>query len=78
MAEEIPTPSSIDEVDTLIQRLYDPGTPSELVPRVQAKLVELQKSEDGWRMGDALLSRPDPNVRFFGCLTLTVKLNSDW
>lgn len=78
MAEQIPTPSSIPEVEALIQRLYQPGIPPDLVSRIQAKLVELQRSDDGWQLADTLLGSADTTVRYFGCLTFTVKLNADW
>jgi len=57
--------------------LYLPG-PSKLVANIQEQLQQLQKSKDGWQMADQLLASSDVNVRYFGALTFTVKINSDW
>ena len=61
----------------LIHRLYQPGVPEEL-SRIQDILQDVQRSPDGWQLADSLLERQDQHVRFFGALTFTVKLNSDW
>ena len=45
---------------------------------MQDILQRVQRSADGWKLADALLGNPDPQVQFFGALTFTVKLNSDW
>ncbi|QIW99838.1 hypothetical protein AMS68_005356 [Peltaster fructicola] len=65
-------PQSIADVESLIKRLYTPGEQHVVI---QQQLQDLQKSPDGWQLGDALLSSTDVNVRFFGALTFTVKLN---
>ncbi|KAH0538598.1 hypothetical protein FGG08_004799 [Glutinoglossum americanum] len=69
--------TSINEVEQLVKRLYLPGTPWEIAG-IQETLQRLQRSPDGWQLADTLLSRDDDKVRFFGALTFTVKLNSDW
>lgn len=74
--ESINAPQSIAEVEQLVKRLYQPGNP-ELIATIQHQLQQLQKSNDGWQLADALLSSEDVNVRFFGALTFTVKLNND-
>ena len=75
--ELVPEPTSLVEVENLIKALYIPSN-QELVPNIQSKLQLLQKSSDGWQLADALLNSDDDKVRFFGALTFTVKLNSDW
>ncbi|KAF2142854.1 uncharacterized protein K452DRAFT_357923 [Aplosporella prunicola CBS 121167] len=73
----VATPTSIAEVEDLVKRLYlhpDPRT----IGQIEKELQKLQKSEQGWILADALLSSDDLNVRFFGALTFTVKLTSDW
>ncbi|KAI9677472.1 MAG: hypothetical protein M1817_006426 [Caeruleum heppii] len=72
-----PIPSSLAEVELLVGRLYSPLSPSQ-VAQDQETLQWLQRSPDGWQLADALLQSPDDKVRFFGALTFTVKLNSDW
>jgi hypothetical protein len=69
-------PQSIAEVAELIKRLYQPGNAKDIVP-IQDQLQALQRSNDAWQLGDALLGDEDAKVRFFGALTFTVKLNND-
>jgi hypothetical protein len=45
---------------------------------IQERLQVLQKSGAGWIIADGLLASEDPNARFFGALTLTIKINHDW
>ncbi|KAK7934986.1 hypothetical protein PG985_000481 [Apiospora marii] len=72
----IPQPASIDEIENLVESLYQPNSPA-VVSRIQESLQRLQKSSDGWQIADALLSRSSDNVKFFGALTFVVKLNTD-
>jgi len=65
------------DIVQLVQRLYLPGSPA-LISKTQETLQRLQRSPEGWQLGDALLSSNDEKVRFFGALTFTVKLNADW
>jgi hypothetical protein len=69
-------PLSLEEIEKLVKILYDPGH-AKKVTETEATLRVLQRSPQGWEIGDALLNSTDENVRFFGALTLTVKLNSD-
>jgi hypothetical protein len=69
-------PQSIQEVEALVSLLYQPGVPSHDLVAIQNRLHELQLSDLGWKIGDGLLGSADPNVRFFGALTFTIKLNS--
>jgi hypothetical protein len=71
-----PPPQSVDEVAQLVKRLYQPGNP-EIISQIQNQLQTLQRSNDGWQLADALLAYEDINIRFFGALTFTVKLNND-
>lgn len=61
----------------LVQRLYLPGSPQEIT-RIQNALQKIQRSQEGWRLADALLRSNDNNVRFFGALTFLMKINKDW
>lgn len=71
-----PPPQSVDEVAQLVKRLYQPGNP-QVISQIQEQLQTLQRSNDGWQLADALLGYEDINIRFFGALTFTVKLNND-
>ncbi|KAF2637658.1 ARM repeat-containing protein [Massarina eburnea CBS 473.64] len=69
-------PMNLGEIEKLVKTLYDPGH-AKKVAETEATLRVLQRSPQGWEIGDALLNNADENVRFFGALTLTVKLNAD-
>ncbi|KAK6436142.1 member of the karyopherin-beta [Oleoguttula sp. CCFEE 5521] len=69
-------PQSVAEVATLVKRLYQPGNAA-IIVQIQEQLQVLQRSGEGWQLADALLGDNDINVRFFGALTFTVKLNND-
>ncbi|KAI1844669.1 hypothetical protein JX266_009125 [Neoarthrinium moseri] len=74
--DRIPTPSSLDEVEQLVIKLYEPNSAS-AISHIQEVLQRLQKSPEGWQIAEGLLSRPSDNVKFFGALTFIVKLNTD-
>ncbi|KAK7551890.1 armadillo-type protein [Phyllosticta citricarpa] len=76
MDAAIQTPTSMAEVANLVKSLYQQKDP-EMIKRIEKALQSLQKSPEGWQLADALLSHSDPEVRFFGALTFTVKLHSD-
>lgn len=69
-------PQTMDEVERLVQRLYQPGNPR-VITQINDQLQRLQHSSEGWQIADALLNSQDANVRFFAALTFTVKLNND-
>ncbi|KAI1479635.1 ARM repeat-containing protein [Daldinia eschscholtzii] len=67
---------TLPEVEHLVHELYKPNPP-QTISRIQEILQTLQKSPGGWQLADGLLSLPDQNVKFFGALTFTVKLNTE-
>jgi uncharacterized protein YjeT (DUF2065 family) len=69
-------PMSFAEIEGLVKSLYDPGHAKKIAQN-EATLRVLQRSPQGWEIADALLKSEDEQVRFFGALTLTVKLNAD-
>ncbi|KAL8927944.1 MAG: hypothetical protein Q9208_002019 [Pyrenodesmia sp. 3 TL-2023] len=69
--------SNMVKVEQLINRLYQPGNPQDIA-ETQKHLQRLQRSNEGWHLADALLQSQDEKVRFFGALTFTIKINSDW
>ncbi|KAK8065795.1 hypothetical protein PG997_012542 [Apiospora hydei] len=74
--DQIPQPASINDIENLVESLYQPNSPA-VISRIQESLQALQKSPDGWQIADALLARSSDNVKFFGALTFVVKLNTD-
>jgi hypothetical protein len=69
-------PMSFAEIEGLVKSLYEPGH-AKKITQTEATLRVLQRSPQGWEIADALLKSEDEQVRFFGALTLTVKLNAD-
>ncbi|KAF2678963.1 hypothetical protein K458DRAFT_315514 [Lentithecium fluviatile CBS 122367] len=69
-------PLNFEEIENLVKTLYEPGH-GKKISETEATLRMLQRSPQGWEIGDALLNSTDENVRFFGALTLTVKVNAD-
>jgi len=67
---------SFEEIVGLINQLYQPGN-AVRIPEIQHLLQEAQRSESGWQLAEACLQHHTPNVRFFGALTYTVKINND-
>ncbi|KAI1375762.1 ARM repeat-containing protein [Hypoxylon crocopeplum] len=69
-------PTTLPEVEQLVRELYQPNRP-EKISRIQEILQGIQKSPEGWQIAEALILRPDSNVKFFAALTFTVKLNTE-
>ncbi|EMR90718.1 putative importin 13 protein [Botrytis cinerea BcDW1] len=69
-------PSSLDEVEALVHQLYKAGPPQR-VSKIQETLQKLQRSPAGWELANGLLGSNSENVKFFGALTFTIKLNTD-
>ncbi|KAK4169230.1 importin-13 [Cladorrhinum sp. PSN259] len=73
--EPLPLPTTLDEVVSLIRELYRPYQPD--VARIQDVLHRVQKSQEGWRLAETLISHRENEIRFFAALTLMIKLNRD-
>lgn len=56
--------------------LYEPSPP-EVISQVQDALHRVQKSPSGWLIARDLLSHGDDKVKFFGALTIIIKLNTE-
>ncbi|KAH6604096.1 hypothetical protein Trco_007542 [Trichoderma cornu-damae] len=69
-------PSEIEQVESLILSLYEPASPG-TISKTQATLSRLQSSPQAWSLAHHLLGRPDDKVKFFGALTIIVKLNTE-
>jgi hypothetical protein len=68
------------DMEQLVEELLNPT--SRLAPQrieeVQREIQRLQREPTGWRLGLALLTRTSSHFRFYGALTLTVKIRTDW
>lgn len=60
----------------LISQLYEPGQPN-IITEAQALLANFQSSSQAWILARELLKRPDEKGKFFGALTIIVKLNRE-
>lgn len=58
--------------------MYSAGQDPEAISRLDTDLRRLQRAPSGWKLGNDLLDSKDERVRFFGALTLTIKINNDW
>ncbi|KAK5988739.1 Importin beta-like protein [Cladobotryum mycophilum] len=76
MMEDETLPSDLDQVESLILALYEPNPP-EVISRTQAILSRLQSSSQAWSLAHHLLERPNEKIKFFGALTIIVKLNTE-
>ena len=65
-----------DRALQLILSLYQ-ANPPEVISKAQATLAWFQGSPQAWPMIHQLLERPDDKVKFFGALTVIIKLNKE-
>ncbi|PNH73318.1 hypothetical protein VD0001_g4211 [Verticillium dahliae] len=67
---------SLQDVEALVLALYEPSS-FHNVGHIQEQLHRLQKSSAGWRIARDLLGHTDDKIKFFGALTIMVKLNTE-
>lgn len=60
----------------LVKHLNDPQWRSS-AHQISQDLQHIQLSPEGWEAADAMLANPITNVKFYGALTLQIKLNKD-
>jgi hypothetical protein len=60
----------------LVRRLNDPRYAAG-ASQISRELQEIQLSDQGWAAADAMLDHADANIKFYGALTLQIKLNKD-
>ncbi|RMZ83763.1 hypothetical protein DV738_g1040, partial [Chaetothyriales sp. CBS 135597] len=67
-------------MEQLIQDLYSPANQGSKgrVQDIQRQIQQLQRQPSAWQQALDLLQNGDANVRFYGALTLIVKINADW
>ena len=76
MATSEPSGSiTLADHERLINALYQPNAN---VSSIEAVLTRYQRSQQGWHFADQLLQSQNDKVRFFGALTFTIKINTDW
>ncbi|KAJ3330797.1 Importin-13 [Blyttiomyces sp. JEL0837] len=73
---EIPSAARVEEV---VRAMYlQQGNQQGLIEQYQSWLQSFQSLTASWDIGRQLLSSEYPEVRFFGALTLQIKISRDW
>jgi hypothetical protein len=67
-------------MEQLIAELYHPANQAspERVNALQRQIQQIQRQKSAWQLGLDLLGNDEAVVRFYGALTLTIKVNADW
>ncbi|RMZ86035.1 hypothetical protein DV737_g303, partial [Chaetothyriales sp. CBS 132003] len=67
-------------MDQLIRDLYSSANQGskDRVQEIQCQIQQLQRQPSAWQLALDFLHNGDANVRFYGALTLIVKINADW
>ena len=67
-------------MDQLILELNAPSNQasSERIQHIQKQIQQLQREKAAWQAGLDFLHREEAVLRFYGALTLTIKINADW
>ncbi|KEQ71117.1 ARM repeat-containing protein [Aureobasidium namibiae CBS 147.97] len=68
--------SAAEQAIELVRRLNDPRFAAG-ASQISRELQEIQLSDHGWAAADAMLDHADANIKFYGALTLQIKLNKD-
>lgn len=71
-----PKMSVADQAIELVRRLNDPRYAAG-ASQISRELQEIQLSDQGWAAADAMLDHADNNIKFYGALSLQIKLNKD-
>lgn len=67
-------------MEQLIHDLVGPanqGAPDR-VKQLQSELQLLQREKSAWQLALDFLHHDESVIRFYGALTLTIKINADW
>ena len=54
------------------------SAPTSQVHGIEREIQSLQRETSGWLISFYSLAQDDPHVRFYGALTLTIKINTQW
>ncbi|OAG43353.1 hypothetical protein AYO21_02290 [Fonsecaea monophora] len=67
-------------MEQLIRELYQPtNQPSPArINEIQKQIQRLQREKSAWQLALDLLHHGEATIRFYGALTLTIKINADW
>lgn len=67
-------------MERLVLELNNPGNQAapERIYDIQRQIQRLQRERSAWQGGLDLLRHDEAIIRFYGALTLTIKINADW
>lgn len=67
-------------MEQLIRDLNAPGNQGDpqKIDHIQRQVQQLQRDPSAWDLGLSLLNHADDIMRFYGALTISIKVNSDW
>lgn len=67
-------------MEQLVQQLHDQSNPPSpaRVREIERQIQQIQHRPGGWAVGLDLLHNEVALLRFYGALTLTIKINADW
>lgn len=67
-------------MEQLIRDLNAPGNQGdpEKINNIQRQIQKLQRDPSAWDLGLTLLNHADDIMRFYGALTIGIKVNNDW
>jgi hypothetical protein len=68
----------LQQVSSLILRLYSPQLDPSTAKSLQHELQQIQSASPAWGLVTGLATHEDPNVRFFSAHTAQVKISRDW
>ncbi|KAF8598080.1 ARM repeat-containing protein [Ceratobasidium sp. AG-I] len=72
------SPHDIAQAQQLVNQLYSPSTRPEIQQSINRELLDVQRRPEAWGLVVPFLESSDPNVQFFGALTVQVKIARDW
>jgi imidazoleglycerol phosphate dehydratase HisB len=71
--------TSNSTMEQLIFELTGPANQgSRDVALIQKQIQQLQREKSAWQLGLDFLQHNESVIRFYGALTLTIKINADW
>ncbi len=67
-------------MEQLIRELNNPDNQAapERINEIQRQIQRIQREKAAWQIGLDLLQHQEAIIRFYGALTLTIKINADW
>ena len=67
-------------MESLVRELNSPSNQSsaDRIKEIQRQIQQFQRDRSAWQLGLDFVQHEDSLIRFYGALTLTIKINADW